>query len=271
MLALALLVVVQAAPASGRYVMSVGGAPAGVVRFTLQAGRYSYESTHFFRSTTQQRVAHLELDATGRADGRVPEALLLSTLPAKGCTPTVEELSEKPGQVCVDLVEGRTVKGRLGGDAFEAQYDAGGRLASLDVGGARFVASAAEVRGGREPFAAGFPVTGKGNQPSLAPAVQAVREVKVDPAATSAPAGRSCLELARAALAADASLSLVLGVVIEDDRAWPHAWVQRRGAQLDPSVPKGDAPPRRYLAFPSEQAGALYLELLAGTRRVTLE
>lgn len=189
---LALVVVLQASPASGRYVMTVGGAPAGVVRFTLQGGRYDYESTHFFRSAAPRRVAHFEVDEQGRADGRVPEVLLLATLPAKGCTPTVEELSRQPGEVCVDAVEGRQVKGRLGRDAFEARYDGGGRLAWLEVAGARFVASSMEVRGGADPFGAGWPVSGKG-RPALAPPVDGARAVKVAPAGASPPDGRNCL------------------------------------------------------------------------------
>jgi hypothetical protein len=71
----------------------------------------------------------------------------------------------------------------------------------------------------------------------------------------------------------DPSLALVLGLVVEGGRAFPHAWVRRGTDALDPTLGPEDAEAlarRAYLALPREAAGLVYLSLLDGRRRVVL-
>ena len=64
---------------------------------------------------------------------------------------------------------------------------------------------------------------------------------------------------------------LVLGLIEDDGRGWPHAWVLNRatGEELDPSRPKSATGKPRYLALPADRAADVYLELL-GKRRALM-
>jgi hypothetical protein len=57
-----------------------------------------------------------------------------------------------------------------------------------------------------------------------------------------------------------------VGLVIEDGRAFPHAWVVEGARALDPSVPELDPVlrSRRYLEIPRERSGAFFLQLFDG-------
>ena len=94
------------------------------------------------------------------------------------------------------------------------------------------------------------------------------REVRVS--AVSAPDGPgNCLERAEGIRAGEPERwQVVLGLVEDDGRFWPHAWLleQTTGRHLDPSLNQPER--RRYLAFPTDQAGQLYLELLDQSRQL---
>jgi hypothetical protein len=59
---------------------------------------------------------------------------------------------------------------------------------------------------------------------------------------------------------------LAVGLVVEDGRAYPHAWVVEGDRALDPSVLPGDAVlrGRRYLEVPHAGSGAFFLALFDG-------
>jgi hypothetical protein len=64
--------------------------------------------------------------------------------------------------------------------------------------------------------------------------------------------------------------SVQVGLLVEDGRAWPHAWVRRSdGTQVDPTRTTNEARQRVYLAFPAAQAGRWFLELASGARTLT--
>ncbi len=253
---------ISAAPVDqGRYVMSVGGAPVGVVSFSVVGGQYTYQSTQVFRSKTSDVTSKRSL-----AEAIKPEVWWLSRRRAPGCVTVFEERASKNEEVCTTDDGGGTIAGA----PFHADYDGMGALVHLEVASVRFDASKASLPGRADPFAEGFIVTGHGAGVEIDPPFDAVTEVTVSPL-TSRPSdddeGTSCLELARAEVAKSPGSIVVLGVVVDGDRAWPHAWVKRtNGTWVDPTLTKA-LPTRHYLAF-SRDAGRLYLELLAGQRRL---
>jgi hypothetical protein len=103
---------------------------------------------------------------------------------------------------------------------------------------------------------------------ALSPALAGARVVEVVPSGQPGEVGRArCLVLAREAAGRGPGRAVVLGLVIEGDRAFPHAWVRSGGADEDPSRLPGDRP-GRYLELPPGSAGRVYLELLDGARAV---
>lgn len=157
------------------------------------------------------------------------------------------------------------------GRSFRAEYDASGELLELRIGKSRFFRSSKPIRLG-QPYSKGFATHGRGKQLSLEPSAEGVRWPLDLPRGTrTEPLEQpdDCLEVARKYLQSAPSFHLVLGVVVEGDRAFPHAWVNDGVNDFDPTA-KVSSPTRntRYLAFPSEQAGQLYLDLLEGRRRL---
>lgn len=67
---------------------------------------------------------------------------------------------------------------------------------------------------------------------------------------------------------------LRLGLVADQGRAWPHAWLREitTGLEVDVSAygdkPGTQVPAGEYLLFPAAEAGRLYLALLEGEYRV---
>ncbi len=287
---LSLLLLTAAAPPaeSLRLLMVVGDAPAGVVEARREGKRWVYRSTHLYRAGPAERRRTLEVDAAGKTrDGKVPETWWLSRLREVGCVDAVEELELSPERVCVRerKADGRetVVEGRIGETPFRARYGKSGALLELTVNEVAFRASDAPLPEGVDPFATGFPLSGQasrgtfryaltGGDASLEDAVEAAREVDDAPVGREPAATTDCLTAARALVKARPGLSLVLGVVTEDGRAWPHAWAEDAATHraVDPTLPPHDArlTRRRYLAFPKD-AGRLYLALLAGTVKVT--
>lgn len=251
-----------------RFIFELGGVPVGTVELSLQGNEYVYRSTHVYRrtkATQEDRFA---------ADGKpLPEGLWLWRQPKQGCVDGVAELSHEKGQLCADGVKGREVQGTSLGRAFTARYDAVAELSELVIGKSRFVRTAAPLKAG-QPYAAGFPIEGKGTRLALEPPVEGARWPEVEPRGirtTPAEEG-SCLELAEGFVeSTNTDYRLVLGLVVENGRAWPHAWAHAKVAgDVDPSAQKseGPRPNRAYLELPADKAGALYVELLEGRRRV---
>lgn len=245
------------------WTMELQGAPVAVVRASLRGRSFRWSAEHLF-GRRERRAASVELGADGKdGQGRVPEGLWLWRTPKDGCVPGLDELSGRLGPLCARAVGPGRVDGTLRGEPFRAWYGADGTLDRLEVSGAAYRRGAAWA--GEDPWRKGVRVAGQGPTLRLQPHVEGARVLPSAPQ----PSGRTgvpgdCLELARAA--AGAGAEVVLGVVVEDGRAWPHAWVRdaASGREHDPSVPTGATPARTYVAFPRGRAGELYLALLDG-------
>lgn len=247
---------------------TVHGTPVGLVELDVEAGAARYRVRHVFRGTARVFERTWPVDASGRdASGRLPELLALRSRPAPGCQVVLEERTGRGERLCLDA-RGR---GTLDDTAILVTFAPEGALRSVSVLGAdgaelsRFdVTTANGLDGGGDPFGAGFPL-GKGPV-ALAPSA-GERLVKVAPIAEQRVDDTACLEAARSWVQEHGG-EVVLGLVLEARRAWPHAWVRRAdGHFVDPSSDSLDG--RRYLLLPSENAGTTYLELAAGARRVT--
>lgn len=247
------------APDQARYVMSVGGLPVGVVSFSVEGTTYRYRALHVFRSSTREVIERFELEASKPP----PEVWWLSQKRAHGCVTAIEERTRQPELVCT-----HPGGGTIGARPFHAAYDASGRLAWLEVAAVRFEASQAALPARADPFADGFAVTGRGHVVTVEPKSPIVASVVVVGVRGEPAEGLSCLDLARAEVTKTPSSRVVLGVVVDQARAWPHAWVKTAdGVHRDPTVPStGER--RQYLEF-SNDAGQLYLELLSGVRQIT--
>lgn len=251
-----------------RLLQSVQGAPVGLVELEVSGGTARYRVRHVFRGTARVFERSWSVDGAGRdAEGRVPELFALRRRPPPGCQTVLEERTGRSERLCLDE-QGR---GTLDETPIEVAFSAVGELRAISVLGADgAVLSRFEVTSGSgfdapvDPFGAGFPL-GKG-APGLVPAagerlveVSAIAEQPVDEAA--------CLDAARAWVRQHGG-EVVLGLVLEARRAWPHAWVKRAdGRFVDPSSNQLEG--RRYLLLASKTVGTTYLELAAGTRRVT--
>jgi hypothetical protein len=79
-----------------------------------------------------------------------------------------------------------------------------------------------------------------------------------------------CLVLAREEAAKRRGAEVSVGLVIEDGRAYPHAWVTEKGVAFDPSVVEGDPilMKRRYLEIPKSKSGQFYLRFFDGAVRL---
>lgn len=248
-------VVLGAAPQAqvSRYVMSLGGVPVGVVTVRLTPGQLEYESVQYFERQKRARVVRYALTADGLVlDAGVPaEVVELGKTPALGCRPVLEELTHRIERLCVDRRVDGGVDGTIDGQPFVASYR-GGVLASLSLPGAEFERSWRQVRPGR-PFTEGFSMARVKKSAQLKP-------VRVEGGRGSS---ARCLEAAQREVAEGRADAVVLGVVLEEGRGWPHAWVRKDRRHYDPSVPEHDAVllKRSYLEATSASPGLVYLEL----------
>lgn len=247
------------------YVMEVAGVPMAELHLVHDGARYRYESVRFFE---ERSPPPLELELA-RGAPRF-EALTLVERGESGCRVVLEERSRKQETLCLDASRGPTTKGTLSGAGFTARYATDGILEALDLQGAhwRRVEGPTE-RPTENPFTRG--VAAVAGASVLAPTMEGVTLTEVTPRGIGEDEDRRrCLVLAREALVGHPARNLVLGLVLEGGRAYPHAWVDEQGVALDPSVPAGDAVlhERRYLALPTERAGSVYLELFSGRRRL---
>ncbi len=259
-----LLLTLAATPVDARFVLEVGELPVAELRVGTRGDTYFYEAVHFLQEGPQQRRIERSL-----REG-TPEVLALLTPPALGCRDVVEERSAKKEALCVTRRDAALVEGTLAGAPFKARY-ARGRLAEITVGNAKWRATSTAAKPPPEsPFAAGLAVPPGALR--LTPAVDGARWLETSPRGIgdAASVGRTrCLLLAREAAARRAGARVVLGVVIENGRAFPHAWVAMGAEMLDPSVLADDEvlTQRRYLELPSRLAGATYLALFDGAAR----
>jgi hypothetical protein len=276
MLTAAAHLLVLAAAVDARFLVSMAGVPSASLEVSVdEGGAYRYRAVHVLEEG-EGRLERSWTLSDGGVDGLVPEVLALLAPPALGCRQVLEERRGLPEALCVTRAEARRVEGTLDGVAFTAWYRAGS-LDRVAVGPVRFerVAGAPRLRAVTSPFVEGFRVRGTTGparlEPPLPGAARVVR-VTLRPGALAASASRRrCLEVARRAVEADPSLTLVLGLVLEGGRAFPHAWVRRGDRHQDPTLGAEDGPllgRREYLELAPDLAGRVYLELLDGRRLV---
>lgn len=242
-----------------RYLFELDAVPVGTVELFLDGTKYTYRSTHAYR-----RAKSVSADTFTLGAGKpVPEGYWLWRKPAAGCVEGIAELSNETGTLCADEVGVREVKGTTLKRAFTARYDAAGELEELKLGKSRFVRTDKPLVAG-SPYERGFAIEGKGKGLALEPPLEGARAAQPKGTRTKpAPSDDSCLELAQQYVKEHPEAQLTLGVVVEKGRAYPHAWA----GEVDPSAKKGKSTDV-YLELPREQAGALYVELLEGRRKL---
>ena len=260
-----LLTLVAAAPVDGRFVLEVAGLPVAELRVAVKGDRFIYESTHFLEEGPREHRIELPLSP-------VPEVLSLLRRPSPGCRDVLEERKQVLEKLCVERATPGEVTGTLAGEAFTAHYDESGALRDITVGSARWVGASKPTAPPREsPFVRGLEVaTGP---LALAPEFPGARWLNHPPIGIGKPehVGRvRCLVLAREEVRHRPKARIAVGVVIEERRAYPHAWLVEDGTALEPSVLPGDPvlAQRRYLEVPTERSGAFFLQLFDGAVRL---
>lgn len=253
-----LLLALAAAPVDARFVLDVAGVPVTELHVGVDGDTYFYESTPFFTEDAKPTRCERSL-----GDG-TPEVLALLAPPGKGCRTVVEERTGRDEALCVTKTSAHAASGTIDGQRFDATY-VEGRLASITVGSAKWRAvSGHERRPDVNPFVAGVAVPPRARV--LVPEVAGARWLTTPPRGVGGDdAGRTrCLVLAREYASKRRDARVVTGVVIENGRAYPHAWVATAKEALDPSLAPGDDVQRQYVEFPQDRAGALFLALFDG-------
>jgi hypothetical protein len=226
--------------------------------------------------------------------------------------PLVEELSDRTGEGCAQKSEAEQVTGIVLGERFEARYQ-NERLAELTVGPARFTRVAVVPRLASPPdlYGGSFAIEEGAGTPgvlAVSPPIEVDRvalppwdraaaralaervhdsfaEVEPSPAdwrLTDGDDVGGCMAHARRfrewARRSGHATALVFGLLVDDGRAYPHAWVRvgvPGGAttDLDPTTLE-EVSPHTHLALaaaagePGPEVGKRYLELANGARRV---
>lgn len=263
MVSLVAMAMLAAAPATSRYVLEVGELPVAELRITVDADRYVYISRRFFDEDAGEKSRTFSLQ---RLPAR-PEVLALSSQPVVGCADVFEERTGKLEKLCTDTVDDGMVSGTLDGEAFSARYDGRGALTEITVGHARWRRVETSVAASENPFSLGVEAPRGAN--ALVPAPSGVRWLQRAPrpgAKDVVPRAR-CLVLARAAVKESPGRRVAVGLVIDGERAFPHAWVVEGAAEFDPTIGT-PVPGRRYVEFPREDSGRLYLALFAGSLKL---
>lgn len=258
--------VLAAAPPDGRFVLEVGGLPVAELRVSVTDDRYVYESTQFLAEGPKEHRIELRLGSPQ------PEVLALLRRPALGCRDVLEERSQKLERLCVERSVPGDASGTIAAEAFAAHYDGAGALRDITVGAAHwFAAKRATTPPLENPFMVGLSVPDGALK--LEPAIAGAHWLTRPPAGIGAPetVGRvRCLLLAREAASLRPRSRVTVGLVVEEGRAYPHAWLTEGSAALDPSVLPGDPSlaERRYLEVPLERSGAFFLQLFDGAVRL---
>jgi Transglutaminase-like superfamily len=291
-LATALLLV---PPERTSYLFTLDGLPAGQV--TLERGpdgkSFTYRSEHVFGRGPLLRSVEshtLLLDESGRVAGSTatPVSLWLWRQHAPSCLEVVDERTGRTGQACSNAVSRD--------ESFHAVYR-DGVLESLELGPSRFsrLDEAKELDGAAGLWARGIPLpSGRGplsfdpglslpRQPSAPSARGRGWAVKLLRDFGAAAKEERCLEASQRLLAWMEERGvhgvLVLGLLLDSGRAWPHAWVRADGpyeeaVDLDAAWGRLAEPPG-YMALQlvapgahGLEAGQVYLDLVSGKRRL---
>jgi hypothetical protein len=272
---LLLLTCCQGGPVEERFLLTVDGVPLAVLQVSVRQSVYRYEATTFLDEGDEHLARSWTLDGLGEIDGRGPEVLTLLGPPLPGCRQVLEERRGVDETLCVDERTATRATGRLDGVPFAASYERE-RLVALELPGARWARLEGSAPHGqpRQVFGRGFLVRRAPGPVRLEPALPGARLV-TEPVTGTGGGGslgrQRCLSLAKQAVAADPHLELVLGLVLEAGRAYPHAWVRDGHRHQDPSILAADTGTlgrRAYLELPRSVAGRAYLELVAGTLTV---
>jgi hypothetical protein len=256
------LLALAAAPLDATFVLSVDEVPAIALHVEAHGATYTYEATWFLAEG--QRVFTKQFVLSDAQP--VPEVLALLRRPGTGCRAVLEERTNAVEALCVSG-DGGTIDGV----PFSGTWGRDGRLEAISVAKVEWKRVASAPRGGPmvAPLLDGVPVTGDSGSVRLTPAVKGARLVKVVGVGDPATVGRMrCLPLARA-LASRERATVVLGLVIDGGRGYPHAWVRRPDGDVDPSLLPGEPAERVYLELPKGLAGRAYIDLLTGAARLT--
>jgi hypothetical protein len=303
MWALLTLVVLAAEPLTetALFAFELEGTPVGTVQLSYQpaTGRYRYRSWHLFArggETVQSKQLEVQPDLRVKGQGWVPESLWLWRRPPPGCLLGREELGTGEGPLCAESVTDAEVTGTVFGRFFVARYQPNGRLDQLTLGAARFQRLSGQLALERpaDLFGSGFPIEGTtgplaltpparpGSRPTLAFWNQAqsralAKEVhrwfEAKPPVTGLSQGPCLVQANRfvhLARQRGHQALLVLGLLEEDGRAYPHAWVRialgpGRWLDLDPSSLR-EVTAQTHL--PLEGKGRELIELLSGRAKV---
>jgi hypothetical protein len=290
-------------PERTSYLFTLEGLPAGQVTLQRSADGKSfvYRSEHVFGRGSELRKVDtrtLALDGAGRVAGSsaTPVSLWLWTQHPPSCLEVVDELSGRTGQACSNEVSREELEGIALDESFHAVYR-DGVLETLDLGPARFTRldSTPVLDGAGGLWARGFPLPGGRGQVTFEPRLSLPRQPEALSTRARAWASQTlkefgppakaerCLESSQRLLAwleeRGVRGVLVLGLLLDAGRAWPHAWVRASGpyeepVDLDPAWARV-AVPEGYLALQLVAAGAhgleagqVYLDLVSAKRRL---
>lgn len=255
------------APTSASWTLHLSEVPTAIARAKLEGGKFTWSvETPFARNATKDPV--VKVDAQGKdGKGRFPEGLWFMRKPAPGCVKGFDEVTGREGELCMEP-DGR---GKALGEKFSGAWGDDGILETLFIRGVQWRRGETAWTG-KNPWVAGFPVTGEGKQVVVEGTPRFWQQSTQPRPVGKRGAKGDCLTLARAFLDANVkgAHELVMGLVVEGDKVWPHAWVRTMSdrVHLDPSVPAGETPDRIYVDLPFRQASQVYLDLLSGKAKV---
>jgi hypothetical protein len=251
----ALLVLAAVLVSEDRFIHFLGGVPVAEITLQRKGGQYTYVSQRFFRGG----AGSIERFTPSGSDNPVWASESLLKAHPVGCWAVEDELTRERGEACVNLISGGKVKGTLLGKAFTARY-VDGMLQELELGDSRFARREGPVKFS-DPFAEGLDLPGQGTALEISPPIKGTRRAAPKPSGENP----DCLAAANAWVEANPGYEVVLGLIDDGERGWPHAWVRHRqtGEEVDPSRPDASA---LYLALPKDQAGRIYLDLWAKRR-----
>lgn len=262
--------------------------------------RFTYVSEHVFAPSAAKATRRFEFtEQLGLPTAAIPEALWLWKAPALGCVLGMDERTKARGELCAERWTGHDLTGRLFRQRFTAHYEQG-ELASLVLPSGRFVRTRTRtpVEPPVDPFASGLPVKGAVGRLALSPpwappesplpllvwelpaarllAMQLRAEPQEGAEATCVTRAKRFVQRAHAA---GHDAVLVVGLVVDAGRAYPHAWVRVRDKEgslrdLEATLP-GEVTPESHLVLAVSpdtesplKAGELYVSLYSGKQRV---
>ncbi len=261
------LLALAAAPLDATFVLTIDDVPAVALRVEARGATYTYESTWFLEEG--ERVFSKQYPLGGQHP--TPEVLALARRPTAGCRPVLEERTNTLEELCVTVDHG-AITGTVGGIPFSGTWGQDDQLQAISVAGVQWkrVASVPRVGPMVAPLLDGVAVSGTSGPVHLTPAVDGAKVVHVVGIGDRESVGRTrCLTLARSVVQREPGSTVVLGLVIDGGRGYPHAWVRRGSGDVDPSVLPGETSERSYLELPRGVAGRAYLDLLTGAARLS--